>query len=335
MTSGLAGCSAPESANVIRLKAAGSTFAYPLYVKWADAYAKAHPNVEIDYQSIGSSGGINLVSSGRVDFGATDGPMTDAQMQAFVELRGTGVLHVPVALGADVVSYNVPGVSAELQFTPRALAGIFLGTITKWNDAELASANAGLQLPDAEIKVIHRADGSGTTFVWTDFLSKVSDEWRTSVGRGTSVKWPVGTGVTGNQGVADAIKATPNAVGYIELTYAIQAQLPVGHVQNSARRFIKPDLQSVTAAAAESAAILPDDFRVSITNTPGEDAYPIASFTWALVPRTIADRTRKEAVTSFLEWALTDGQQLTAGLSYARVPEAVAAKARTAVSQVQ
>jgi phosphate transport system substrate-binding protein len=321
--------------STIRLNGAGSTFAYPLYSKWAAEFGKVHPDVEIDYQSIGSGGGINLITDDRADFGATDGPMTEAQLKTFQERRGYGVIHLPTALGADVPSYNVPGVSTNLRFTSRALAGIFLGRITRWNDPELTTVNPGVSLPNKNIVVVHRSDGSGTTYVWSDYLSKVSDEWRANVGHGNSVNWPVGTGASGNQGVAEMIKATPDAIGYVELTYAIREKLPYGDVQNSAGQFVKADFKSVTAAAAESATSMPDDFRVSITNAPGLDAYPIASFTWALVPTRISDPAKKSAIVAFLRWGLTDGQQYAEALSYARLPDAVIAKAKPSIETIQ
>ena len=324
-----------SGADPIRITGAGSTFAYPLYVKWADSFAKLHPNVEIDYQPLGSGAGISLVSNGRVDFGGTDGPLTDDQLKVFAESRGCGVLHIPVALGAAVPSYNVAGVSGDLKFTANALAGIFLGTIKKWNDPELASANPGVTLPNTDIVVVHRDDRSGTTFVWTDFLSKVSDNWRTNVGRGTSVKWPVGEGAKGNQGVADMIKATQNTVGYVELTYAIQEKLAYGRIQNSSADFVKANLESVTAAAADSVATMPEDFRVSITNASGQHAYPVASFTWALVPSKIDHPVKRQTVVEFLTWGLTEGQASIEPLSYARLPSAIVEKAKLLLAQIQ
>ena len=330
------GCAAESAGSrETRLNGAGSTFAYPLYSKWADAFGKVHPEVAIDYQSIGSGGGIGLVTDGRADFGATDGPMNDEQIKAFVERRGCSVLHLPMALGADVASYNLPGLQTDVKFTPHALAGIFLGRIKKWNDPELTAVNGGLALPNAEIAVIHRSDSSGTTYVWTDYLSKVSDEWRTRVGRSTSVDWPTGTGASGNQAVADLIAATPNSIGYIELTYAARGKLSHGQVQNAAGRFVKAELWSVTAAAAESANAMPEDFRVSITNAPGENAYPISSFTWILVPVKIADAAKRRALVTFMNWGLTDGQTFADSLSYSRLPDAVIKKTQAAISQIQ
>ena len=335
-TATLTACASQASSpHEVRLSGAGSTFAYPLYTKWAGEFAKTHPEVTVDYQSIGSSGGIGRVTDGRVDFGATDGPMTDAQIKEFEQQRGCTVLHLPMALGADVPAYNLPGVSAELKFTPRALAGIFLGNIKKWNDPELKTANPGVPLPNADILVVHRADGSGTTYVWADYLSKVSDEWRTRVGRGTTIEWPVGTGASGNQAVADSIGQTPSSIGYLELTYAIRSKLSFGQVQNAAGRFVKAELWSVTAAAAESASVMPDDFRVSITNAPGENAYPIATFTWILMPGKIADPVKRQAAVAFLNWGLTDGQSFADSLAYSRLPDAVVRKTRLAISRIQ
>jgi phosphate transport system substrate-binding protein len=331
-----AGCGGQSAtSDSTRLTGAGSTFAYPLYSKWADAFGMVRPDVAIDYQSIGSGGGIGLVTDGRVDFGATDGPMTDQQIQTFLEQRGCAVLHLPMALGADVPSYNLPGVTTDLKFTPTALADIFLGKIKKWNDPALTAVNPDVPLPNAEIVVIHRADSSGTTYVWTDYLSKVSDEWHTKVGRGTSVTWPVGTEASGNQAVADLIASTPHSIGYVELTYAIRGKLTFGQVQNAAGRFVKAELWTVTAAAAEAATSMPDDFRVSITNAPGQNAYPVSSFTWMLVPTKMADKAKRQALVAFLTWGLTDGQTFVDGLSYSRLPEAVVKKAQAALSRVQ
>ncbi len=313
----------------------GINLRVPLYSKWADAFEKVHPDVQVDYQPLGSGAGINLVTAGRVDFGGTDGPMTDQQMKDFIDQRGSAVLHVPMALGADVPSYNLPGVTVALKFTPQALAGIFLGTITRWNALALTTANAGVPLPDMPITVVHRSDGSGTTYVWADYLAKVSDDWRRRVGRATSVNWPVGTGANGNQGVAEMIKATPNAIGYIELTYAIREKLPYGDVQNATGRFVRADFASVTAAAAESAASMPADFRVSITNPPGEAVYPIATFTWALVPTKIPDPAKRQSLVAFLNWGLTDGQAFAEGLSYAPLPDSVIEKAKPLVAQIR
>src|ERR1700758_3636811 len=266
---------------------AGATFPYPIYSKWFDEYKKKNPGIEINYQSIGSGGGIRQVTEGTVDFGASDGPMNDEQLKAYKEKHGFGILHFPTVLGADVPTYNIPGVTAALNFTPEALAGIFLGKITKWNDPAIATTNKGVNLPANDILVVHRSDGSGTTYIWTDYLSKVSDEWKTKVGKGPSGHWPGGLGNKGNEGVAGLIKQTPNSFGYIELIYAIQNNMPYGRVKNSSGAFIKADLAGVTAAAAGAAKDMPDDFRVSITNATGKTAYPISSFTWLLIPTKI------------------------------------------------
>src|SRR5271155_2589904 len=313
------------------LNAAGATFPYPIYSKWFDVYHTAHPNVQINYQSIGSGGGIRQLQAGTVDFGASDGPMNDEQLAA----SKFKILHFPTVLGADVPSYNVAGVSGELNFTQKALAGIFIGTITKWNDQEIAKANSGVNLPDADIVVIHRSDGSGTTYIWTDFLSKASDDWKNKVGKGTSVNWPVGLGGKGNEGVSGLVKQTPNSIGYIELVYAAQNGIAFGKVQNAAGTFIKADLASVSAAAAGAAKDMPADFRVSITNAPGAKAYPISSFTWLLIPQKFQDATKREAVKKFLYWMIADGQNDVEALSYAKLPKEVVEKEKKAVDGIQ
>ena len=272
------------------INAAGATFPYPIYSKWFDEYHKLHPNIQINYQSIGSGGGIRQLTDKTVDFGASDGPMTDDQLKQ----AGFKILHFPTVLGADVPSYNIPGVTAELKFTPEALAGIYLGKITKWNDPAIADPNPGVKLPAEDIVVIHRSDGSGTTYIWTDYLSKVSPEWKSKVGTNTSVNWPVGLGGKGNEGVAGLVKQTPNSIGYIELIYAVQNNIPYGWVKNAAGEFVKPSLAGVSAAAAGAAKTMPDDFRVSITNAPGKAAYPISSFTWLLIPAQIQDAGKKD-----------------------------------------
>ena len=327
---GAAAIVAAQSGTVL-LNAAGATFPYPIYSKWFDVYHTAHPTTQINYQSIGSGGGIRQLQAGTVDFGASDGPMSDEQL-AQSKFK---ILHFPTVLGADVPSYNIAGVSGELNFTQKALAGIFLGTITKWNDPELTKANPGVNLPSADIVVVHRSDGSGTTYIWTDFLSKVSDEWKNKVGKGTSVNWPVGLGGKGNEGVSGLVKQTPNAIGYIELVYATQNGIAFGKVQNAAGKFIKADLAGVTAAAAGAAKNMPDDFRVSITNAPGATSYPIASFTWLLIPAHIEDAAKRDAIKGFLKWMLTEGQKYNEGLTYAQLPKAVVEKELKAISLVQ
>ena len=317
------------------LTGAGATFPYPMYSKWFSEYNKVHSDIQINYQSIGSGGGIKQITEGTVDLGASDGPMNDTQLKDFQDKRGCAILHFPTVLGADVPSYNLPGVSAELKFTPDALAGIFLGKITKWNDPELVKANPGVSLPDKDLVVVHRSDGSGTTYVWVDYLAKISPEWKQKVGVGTSVNWPVGLGGKGNEGVSGQIRQTEYSVGYVELIYAIQNKMPYGKVRNLSGNFVKADLASVTAAATGASQNMPDDFRVSITNAPGKDAYPVSSFTWLLIPQKIQDASKKQVITDFLHWMLTDGQNFTEALAYAKLPKPVVAKELKAISQIQ
>jgi phosphate transport system substrate-binding protein len=261
--------------------------------------------------------------------------MNDEQLKAYQDKHGFGILHFPTVLGAAVPAYNIPGVTAELNFTQEALAGIFLGKITKWNDPSIAGPNKGVALPGDDIVVVHRSEGSGTTYIWTDYLSKVSEEWKTKVNKGASVNWPVGLGAKGNESVAGTIKNTPNSVGYIELIYAIQNKMPYGRVKNSSGAFIKADLASVTAAAAGAAKNMPDDFRVSITDAPGKTAYPISSFTWLLVPAKFSDAAKRDAIKGFVKWMLADGQNYTEALSYAKLPKEVVAKELKALNNVQ
>jgi phosphate transport system substrate-binding protein len=309
------------------LTGAGATFPDPIYKKWAAEYARA-TGVQINYQSIGSGGGIRQYTEGTVDFGATDGPMTAEQLAA---VQGR-VIHLPTVLGAVVATYNLPGVATGLKLDGPVLADIFLGKITKWNDARIGGLNPGVSLPDSDIIVVHRSDGSGTTFIFTDYLSKVSPEWKGKVGNATSVNWPVGLGGRGNEGITGQVKQTTGSIGYVELIYAITNQLPYAHVRNSAGNFIEPSLASVTAAAA-SATFAPDtDFRVSITNPGGADAYPIASFTWLLIHPDMADAGKARALKAFLDWILTDeAQQMAATLHYAPLPSAVSALAKERV----
>ena len=313
------------------INAAGATFPYPIYSKWFDEYHKAHPSVQINYQSIGSGGGIRQLLDKTVDFGASDGPMADEQLQQ----AGFKILHFPTVLGGAVPSYNIPGVSAELKFTPEALAAIFLGKASKWNDPAISGPNPGVKLPAEDIVVVHRSDGSGTTYIWTDYLSKVSEEWRTKVGKNTSVNWPVGLGGKGNEGVAGLIKQTPYSIGYVELIYAVQNNLPYGSLKNASGEFVKASLASVSAAAAGAAKSMPDDFRVSITDPPGKEAYPISSFTWLLIPGQIQDAGKRSAIKDFLAWMLTSGQQFCEPLAYAKLPKEVAAKEQKAVALIQ
>jgi phosphate transport system substrate-binding protein len=312
------------------LNGAGATFPNPIYSKWFSEYHKAHPDIQINYQPIGSGGGIRQVLAGTVDFGATDGPMSDEQLAQ----AKTKILHVPTVLGANVPAYNVPGVNAELKFTPEVLAGIFMGKIATWNDPAIAAANPGVNLPNQPIIVIHRSDGSGTTYIWTDYLSKVSPEWQSQVGKGTSVKWPVGLGGKGNEGVAGMIRQMQGSIGYIELIYAISNKISYGTVKNASGAFVKASLDSVTAAAG-SVKSMPADFRVSITNAPGKDAYPISSFTWLLIPAQSKDAAKGKILADFLNWMVSDGQKMTAELAYAPLPESVATKVKVEIKQVQ
>ncbi len=319
----------PAMGQTAQLNGAGATFPYPIYSKWFSEYNKLHPEVQINYQSIGSGGGIRQVLNGTVDFGASDMPMTDEQLkEAKVKM-----LNIPTVLGADVPAYNVPGVSGEIRFTPEALADIFLGKITNWNDAAIAKSNSGMKFPNQPIIVVHRSDGSGTTFVWTDYLSKVSPEWKSKVGANTSVSWPVGLGGKGNEGVAGQIRQMEGSIGYIELIYAVENKIAYGSVQNAAGNFVKASLDGVTEAAA-SVKSMPADFRVSITNAPGKTAYPVSSFTWLLVPVQAKDPSRGKILTDFLNWMVTDGQRMTNQLSYAPLPANVAEKVKAAIKQV-
>jgi len=321
--------------SALSITGAGATFPYPMYSKWFDEYHKKNANLEINYQSIGSGGGIRQVTEGTVDFGATDGPMNDDQIKAYQDKHGFAILHFPTVLGADVPTYNIPGVDVELSFTQEAIAGIFLGTITKWNDPAITGSNKGVSLPANDIVVVHRSEGSGTTYIWTDYLSKISDEWKTKVGKGASVNWPVGLGGKGNEGVTGTVKNTPNSIGYVELIYAIQNKMPYGRVKNSSGAFVKADLASVTAAAAAAVKSMPDDFRVSITDAPGKTAYPISSFTWLLVPAKFSDTNKRDAIKGFVKWMLADGQNYTEALSYAKLPKEVVAKELKAIDKIQ
>ncbi len=316
------------------LNGAGATFPNPIYSKWFSEYQKLHAGVQINYQSIGSGGGIRQVTEGTVDFGASDMPMTDAQLAEAQSKRKTTILNIPSVLGAVVPAYNIPGVSGEVKFSPDVLAGIFLGKITKWNDKTITGANPGFSFPDKDIIVVHRSDGSGTTFIWTDYLSKVSADWKSEVGSNTSVKWPIGLGGKGNEGVAGSIRQLQGAIGYVELIYAVQNNIAYGSVKNAAGTFVKASLTSVTAAAA-SAPKMPADFRVSITNAPGKDAYPISSFTWLLIPAQSKDAAKGKILAEFLNWMSTDGQKMTTALSFAPLPDVVVQKEKDAIKQVR
>jgi phosphate transport system substrate-binding protein len=312
------------------LNGAGATFPYPIYSKWFNEYHKVHADVQINYQSIGSGGGIRQVTAGTVDFGATDGPMTDQQL-AEAKFK---IFHIPTVLGAVVPAYNVPGVQAELRFSPSTIAGIFLGKISNWNDKAIAADNPGVKLPDRSIIVVHRSDGSGTTYIWTDYLSKVSSDWKDQVGKGTSVKWPVGLGGKGNEGVAGMVRQMEGGFGYVELIYAIQNKIPYGAVKNSSGSWIKGSLESTTAAGG-SVKSMPDDFRVSITNPPGKDAYPIASFTWLLVPAQFKDAAKGKVIVDFLAWMLDQGESMVSQLDYAPLPDNVKDKVRARIKEVR
>jgi phosphate transport system substrate-binding protein len=319
------------SAQKAQITGAGATFPYPIYSKWFAEYNKLHPNVEINYQSIGSGGGIRQVTNQTVFFGATDGPMTPDQMQA----APGKILHIPTVLGAVVPIYNIEGVSQELKFTGPLLADIFLGKITKWNDPAIAKVNPGVNLPGADITVAHRSDGSGTSYIWVDYLAKVSPEWKTKVGVATSVNWPAGVGGKGNEGVSGIVKQTPGAIGYVELIYALQNKIAYGTVQNAAGEFVKATTQAVTAAAAVAAKSMPKDFRVSITNAPGPGVYPISSFTWLLLYENPKDKGQAKIFVDFLKWALTDGQKFAADLGYAPLPDEVVKLEMAVISQIK
>jgi len=320
--------------NALLINGAGATFPNPIYSKWFNDFHKAN-GTQINYQPVGSGAGIKQVTEGTVDFGATDGPMNDEQIKAYRTKNGAGILHFPTVLGAVVPTYNVAGVNAPLNFTPEALAGIFLGRVSKWNDPTITNANKGVNLPGNDIVVIHRSDGSGTTYIWTDYLSKVSGDWKDKVSKGTSVNWPVGLGGKGNEGVTGLIKQTPNSIGYVELIYAAQNKVPYGAVKNLAGTFISADLASVTEAAAGAVKTMPEDFRVSITNAPGKTAYPISSFTWLLIPEKFKDAGKRDAMKKFLNWAITDGQGSAESLSYAKLPKEVVDKELKAINKVQ
>jgi phosphate transport system substrate-binding protein len=319
------------SADAIKINGAGATFPYPIYSKWFAEYNKVHPDVEINYQSIGSGGGIRQIQAQTVFFGASDGPMTPEQLQA----SPGRILHFPMVLGAVVPVYNIPNVRTELKFTGPVLADIFLGKITKWNDAAIAKLNPGVTLPATDITVAHRADGSGTTYIWVDFLSKVSPEWKSKVGINTSVNWPTGVGGRGNEGVAGLVSQTPGAIGYVELIYALQNKISYGTVQNMAGEFTKASVESVTLAAASAATQMPPDFRVSITNAPGKGVYPISSFTWLLLYESPKNKAQAKAMVDFVKWALTDGQKYCADLGYAPLPESVVKLEMAALAKIK
>ena len=326
----LAAAGASLSAPTIKITGAGATFPNPLYSKWFSEYNKLHPNVQINYQSIGSGGGIRQITNRTVFFGATDGPMTDDQL-----LAAPGkILHFPTVLGADVPVYNLAGVN-DLKFTGPLLADIFLGKVTKWNDAQIAKVNPGVNLPGTDITVVHRSDGSGTTYIWVDYLAKVSPEWKSKVGVNTSVKWPVGVGGKGNEGVAGLVQQTPGSIGYVELIYALQNKISYGAVQNAAGEFLKATEAGVTKAAEAAAAKMPADFRVSITNPPGAGVYPISSFTWLLLYESPQDKAQAKIMVDFVKWALTDGQKFAKELGYAPLPKNVVDMEMQALAKIK
>jgi phosphate transport system substrate-binding protein len=312
------------------LTGAGATFPNPIYSRWFSEYAQQHPSVHINYQSVGSGAGIRQVSEKTVDFGASDGPMTDQQLaESKVKL-----FHIPTVLGAVVPVYNVPGVTADLKLAPEVIAGIYLGKITKWNDANIAHDNPGVSLPDHQILPVYRSDGSGTTYIFTDFLSKVVPEFQKTIGKGTSVRWPLGIGQKGNEGVAGMVRNSPYSFGYVELIYAAQNHMAFGLVRNAAGRYVKASTAGVTAAAAADAKEMPADYRVSITNAPGADSYPISSFTWLLIPQHWDDQTKGRVMVDFLHWMLDHGEAETTSMSYAPLPKAVSDRVRQTINQI-
>ena len=318
------------SAGAQKINGAGASFPYPIYSKWFSEYSQQHPGVEINYQSIGSGGGIRQVTTGTVDFGASDGPMTDDQLsQSKVKL-----VHIPTVLGAVVPVYNLPGVSGDLKFAPDVLADIYLGKISNWSDPRIAKDNPGAKLPNQEIFVVHRSDGSGTTYIFTDYLCKVSPDWKNSVGRNTAVAWPKGIGGKQNEGVAGLVRQMPGAIGYVELIYALQNKIPYGYVRNQAGTWLKASIDGVTEAAA-SLKSMPPDFRVSITDAPGKNAYPIASFTWLLIPTHPQDAAKGKVIKDFLNWMLSQGEGQVATLDYAPLPQSVADKVKATVDKLQ
>jgi len=320
------------TAQTIQINGAGATFPYPIYSKWFAEYNRLHPNIQINYQSIGSGGGIRQFSEQTVFFGATDGPMTPEQ----IFTAGRPVLHLPTVLGGDVPVYNFPGDrDPELHFTGPLLADIFLGKITKWNDPAIARVNPGVALPNMDITVVHRSDGSGTTYIWVDYLSKVSPEWKRKVGVATSVNWPVGVGGKGNEGVAGLVKQTPGSIGYVELIYALQNKIAYGSVQNAAGEFVRATTATVSNAAAVAVKSMPKDFRVSITNAPGHDVYPIASFTWLLLDQNPRDKQRARVMVDFMKWALGEGQKFAPELGYAPLPKEVVGLEMQAISRIR
>jgi phosphate transport system substrate-binding protein len=318
-------------ASAQNITAAGATFPYPIYNKWFTEYNQLHPNVKINYQSIGSGGGIKQVSEGTVDFGASDGPMTDQQLSD----AKVKVMHVPTVLGAVVPVYNIPGVSKDLNFSGDEIADIYLGKITKWNDPRLVKDNPGVNLPNAGILPVYRSDGSGTTYIFTDYLSKVSPGWASTVGKNSSVKWPAGVGAKGNEGVAGMVRQSPNSFGYVELIYALQNKMAYGAVKNAAGKFLQGSPEGVTAAAAAAAKTMPADYRVSITNAPGAASYPISSFTYLLIPLKFADSAKATAMKDFLTWMLQHGESEATGMDYAPLPAQVQTMVKHTITTIK
>lgn len=321
-----------SSGGSVDLTGAGATFPYPIYSKWFSDYATA-TGVKINYQSIGSGGGIRQLSEGTVDFGASDSPMSDDEMS---KAKGGAILHIPTVLGADVITYNLPGVTAALKLTPAVIADIFMGRVKKWNDSRIASLNSGVSLPNQDILVVHRSDGSGTTYIFTDYLSTAVPAWKTSVGKGKEVKWPVGLGAKGNEGVAGQVKQTPGSVGYVELAYATQNQLPIAAIRNKSGQFVAASVPAVTAAAAGAAKALPatTDYRISIVDAPGADSYPISSFTWILVYQHQTDAVKGKKLVDFLNWALTEGEKSAVTLDYAPLPAEMATTVKAKLTTI-
>lgn len=316
---------------MVLINAAGATFPAVIYQKWFEEFKKSHSGAQINYQPIGSGGGVRQLTEGTVDFGASDFPLTNEQIRKIGKFHA---LHFPTVMGGVVPTYNVEGVTKDLNFTGPLLADIFSGKIAKWSDGAIAKVNPGVKLPNIDIVVVHRSEGSGTTFVLTDYLSNVSPEWKSKIGTGPIVNWPSGLGAKGNEGVAGQVKQSPGAIGYVELFYAIQNKMPYGAVQNQAGKFLKASLESVTEAAAGAAKAMPDDFRVSIVNAPGANAYPLSTFTWLLIPDSIPDAGKKKAIVEFLHWMLTTGQSYAAPLSYAPLPKSVVAKEEAQIAKI-
>ncbi len=314
----------------VSLQGAGATFPNPLYQKWLSEYGKLHPNMRIDYQSIGSGGGIKQLKEQTVDFGASDAPMKDEDLKS----APGEILHIPTVLGAVVITYNLVGINQSLRFSPEVIAGIFLGNIKKWNDPKIAADNPGVTLPANDITVVTRSDGSGTSAVFTDYLSKVSAEWKEKVGSGTSPRWPVGISGKGNEGVTGQVKNTPNTIGYVELAYAVQNKLPVAHIKNSSGNFVEPSIDGVTEAAAGSAANTPDDLRVSITNAAGPQAYPISSYTYILVYKDQKNAAKGKALVDFLWWGIHDGESFAKELQYAPLPADIVKRAEGKINSI-